>query len=407
MVTRGSLEVFGKPIKQGETFVVPRGKTTPAILGSGTCVSDLQVKSGTGGALECMTENPIPKVWDDLATQLTKAGEALWMIIGGPDTGKTGLITFLVNHCLRRKRKTAIIDSDIGQSSIGPPTTIGLAMPPTPEIFLSNHKMQTGYFVGSTSPRSHLLQTCCGVRKLVDIAYDRGAEIVLLDTSGYIEGPAARALKYHKAVLVEPSSILILQRSNELEHILASLHSLCPLVRMAPPTSVQPKNHDDRSIYRETRFKKVFSGARPVTFRFEDIQLLGTSLGFGTPVTAHEKLGNLLNTKIFWAQKSSDRLLLVIHERFSEKNLDLLKEDFGVKQIQLIFYRDLQGLIVGLLAEGHTFLALGLLQGIRFSEKIVVRTAFDRPELVKFITLGRIQLTPEGKQIGWIPVGYV
>ncbi len=407
MLTRGSLEVFGKSIKQGESFIVPRGKTTPVILELGTQLSDLQVKSGTGGALERITENPIPQLWENLANQLFTTQEALWMIIGGPDTGKTGLITFLVNQCLQNKRKTAIIDSDIGQSNIGPPTTIGLAMPSIPEIFLSSHEMEQGYFVGSTSPRSHLLQTCCGVRKLVDAAYDLGAEIILLDTSGYIEGPAARALKYHKAVLIEPSSILALQRTNELEHILASLDSFGPIIRMAPPVSVQQKNHDIRSIYRETRFKKIFSDARPITFFFEDIRLLGTTLGYGTPVTAIENLRKLLDTKILWAQKSSDRLFLVVQEQFSIKNLDSLKEEFNVKQIQFIFYRDLLGLIVGLLAENHTFLAVGILQEIQFSEKIVIRTTLNDPEQVKFITLGRIQLTQEGKQIGRIPVGYI
>ncbi|MFX0202878.1 MAG: Clp1/GlmU family protein [Candidatus Hodarchaeota archaeon] len=406
-LTKGRIEVFGKSIKQGESFIVPHGKTTPVILRSEAQLSDLQVKSGTGGALEHLTENPIPQLWEDLANQLISTQEALWMIIGGPDTGKTGLITFLVNQCLLNKRKTAIIDSDIGQSNIGPPTTIGLAMPSSTEIFLSSHQMEQGYFIGSTSPRSHLLQTCCGVRKLVDAAYDLGAEIVLLDTSGYIEGPAARALKYHKAVLIEPSSILALQRAYELEHILTSLNSFAPIVCMAPPFSVQLKNHDIRGTYRETRFKKVFSGARLVTFFFEDVRLLGTALGYGTPVTAYEKLRKLLNTKILWAQKSSDRLLLVVQEQFSTNNLESLKEEFNVKQIQFIFYRDLLGLIVGLLAENHTFLAIGLLQDIRLSEKIVIRTTVNEPEQVKFISLGRIQLTPEGKQIGRIPVGYI
>ncbi|MFQ6123590.1 MAG: Clp1/GlmU family protein [Candidatus Heimdallarchaeota archaeon] len=406
-LTKGCMEVFGKIIEQGESFIVPYGKTTPVILRSETQLSDLQVKSGTGGALEHLTENPIPKLWGDLANQLIMTREALWMIIGGPDTGKTGLITFLVNQCLLKNRNTAIIDSDIGQSNIGPPTTIGLAMPSSPEIFLSNHPMKQGYFIGSTSPRSHLLQTCCGVRKLVDSAYDLGAEIVLLDTSGYIEGSAARALKYHKAVLIEPSSILALQRENELEHILTSLDSFAPIVRMDPPFSVQLKNHDIRGTYRETRFKKVFAGARSVTFSFKDVRLLGTALGYGTSITAYEKLVKLLNTKIIWAQKNSDRLLLVVQEQFSTQNLDLLKEEYNVKQIQFIFYRDLLGLIVGLLAENHTFLTVGLLQDIRFNEKIVIRTTVNKPEQVKFITLGRIQLTQDGKQIGRIPVGYL
>jgi len=405
-LSKGRLEVFGKSFMRDKSFIVPHGKTVPVILGTETRISDIQVQSGIQGALEPVSKNPVPMLWDELATRLVKLEKGLWMIIGGPDSGKTGFITFLVNKCLQEQRKVAIIDSDLGQSNIGPPTAIGLALPKTPEILLSDHKMHTGYFVGSTSPRGHLLQTCCGVRKLVDIAYNKGAEIILLDTSGYIADPTARMLKYHKALLVAPSAILAIQYSNELEHILNALNGLCHIEYLSPPVSIQVKNYDDRVIYRERMFKKTFANARSVTFS-SDVALLGTSLGFGESLTDYSKLDMLLNTKVSWAQRIGNTLFIVIQTRFLKENIQEIKEEFNVSFINIIDCRDLKGLIVGLLAEGHKFLALGILQDIQLGKKIIVRTTYSQPELVNFITLGRIRLSPEGQQLGRIPVGAI
>lgn len=45
------------------------------------------------------------------------------MILGGSDTGKTSLVEYIAN-LLVSKFKVGIVDCDMGQSHIGPPTTI-------------------------------------------------------------------------------------------------------------------------------------------------------------------------------------------------------------------------------------------------------------------------------------------
>jgi len=46
------------------------------------------------------------------------------MIVGGADTGKTSLIEALAD-LLSRDSRMGILDLDMGQSHIGPPTTLG------------------------------------------------------------------------------------------------------------------------------------------------------------------------------------------------------------------------------------------------------------------------------------------
>src|SRR5918999_822328 len=57
---------------------------------------------------------------------------AVTMVIGEGDTGKTTLVTALANALVERGFRVAVLDADLGQSEIGPPTTIGLGRWTTP-----------------------------------------------------------------------------------------------------------------------------------------------------------------------------------------------------------------------------------------------------------------------------------
>jgi polynucleotide 5'-hydroxyl-kinase GRC3/NOL9 len=106
-----------------------------------------------------------------------------------------------------------LVDGDIGQASIEPPTTVGLAifrpndpLPPDPSPL-------TVYFVGSTSPPGHFLPLILGTQSLVQAAIAQGVEIVLVDTTGLILGAPAASLKWHKLQALRPQHVLALQSS--------------------------------------------------------------------------------------------------------------------------------------------------------------------------------------------------
>src|SRR5215510_7120516 len=79
------------------------------------------------------------------------------MLLGATDTGKTTFLTWLANILLAQEQRLAIVDADVGQSSLGPPTTIGLGVVAAPFQSLQELMPVGLFFVGSTSPRSHLL----------------------------------------------------------------------------------------------------------------------------------------------------------------------------------------------------------------------------------------------------------
>src|SRR4030042_1506489 len=94
------------------------------------------------------------KEWFALLDVL-KEEKGIVILLGATDTGKSSLIKFLILNLCQQGLKVALVDADIGQSFLGPPTTIGLAVfksDPAWEVVLSP---PTIFFVGAPTPAGH------------------------------------------------------------------------------------------------------------------------------------------------------------------------------------------------------------------------------------------------------------
>jgi polynucleotide 5'-hydroxyl-kinase GRC3/NOL9 len=150
-----------------------------------------------------------PKEWFALFDVLAEE-KGMAILLGGTDTGKTTLANFLILNLCRRGSKVALVDADIGQSSLGPPATIGLAVfksDPDWEVVLSPPEI---FFVGSTTPEGHFPLYLKGIKRMVDKAISYATDLILVDTTGFVSGEAGRELKRKKIDLISPRFILAL-----------------------------------------------------------------------------------------------------------------------------------------------------------------------------------------------------
>ena len=199
-----------------------------------------------------------PETWDSLAQRVVERGRVV-LLIGAPDTGKTTLCQFLVRMALEEGLRTAYIDADVGQSVIGPPTTLGMTLlergelTPYPEPSLL-------YFIGATSPARHLLPTVAGLRKLLDGSLRRGAEFVVVDTTGLVAGELGFSLKFYKVEALQPTDVVVLEREREVEHILRALRARAKpeLHLLLPSPQVIRRDQVQRQSYRLDRFRSYF-----------------------------------------------------------------------------------------------------------------------------------------------------
>src|SRR5213078_2014870 len=74
--------------------------------------------------------------WDSTLQTLVDSGGTA-MVIGGSDVGKTTFCRLFVNRAVAANLHPAILDSDPGQSEIGPPGCAGLAFAGGPVPSLS------------------------------------------------------------------------------------------------------------------------------------------------------------------------------------------------------------------------------------------------------------------------------
>ena len=239
------------------------------------CYKEAKLRLVGGRSLEIDAPKPWFDALDLLAEQKGKA-----LILGATDTGKSTLARFLISQLCRRGLRVGLIDADIGQSFLGPPTTIGFSVfrsDPDWEAVLSRPEI---FFVGSTTPEGHFSLFLMGIERMLKKALSSEADVTLIDTTGFVSGEGGRELKRRKIDLVSPQWILALQRSDELEPILKREEggAAFRIFRLPLSNQVRARSMEERRAYRTERFEAYFSRGLIREMNLDDLQIEGEVL---------------------------------------------------------------------------------------------------------------------------------
>lgn len=184
------------------------------------------------------------------------------VLLGGIDTGKTSFGIALAEAARSQGIPTGYVDADLGQSTIGPPTCVGLKlfMGPDPIDEEAIRVADELGFVGSTSPEGHLLPHVAASARLVSHAREAGCQLVIVDTSALISGVYAEILKYYKLDLIRPDSVIGFQRGEELEPILGVAARFFPVdvATLKVESAIVERTAEERLLAREARLASYF-----------------------------------------------------------------------------------------------------------------------------------------------------
>ena len=318
------------------------------------------------------------------------------LLLGESDTGKTTLVTSLASALLEEGGSIAIVDADLGQSEIGPPTTVGLGRPRAPLERLGDAEIAGLYFVGATSPRDHVAETVLGTRRMTDRALGLGVDRVIVDTSGLVHGELGRALKQAKIELVAPDLILCLQRDGECEPILRPYagNRQPTIVRLGPAPAARRRPTEERRQYRARAMAAYFAGARPATLDLGRVVLRAPALYAGPPLSLHETeaLATLLGDAVVWAERRGRELAVVTPGRLQDSRLRDLAAMYP--DVTLVHHSldDFQDAVVGLDDGCHETLGLGVVRRVDFIKRaMVVETPVDE-QAIAAVRLGGVGL---------------
>lgn len=192
------------------------------------------------------------------------AAARVTLVLGAGDTGKTTLVTGLASALAARGEVVGVVDADLGQSDVGPPTTVGLGRVLRPLDDLAEAEVLGLEFLGMTSPARCMRETGEATARLVARAREEGCTRVLVDTSGLVEGAFGLALKRIKIDRVRPDLLIALQRASECEPILQIYEPTLSVLRL-PAASGRRRSPADRRRHRQRALEAHLAGAAPLT----------------------------------------------------------------------------------------------------------------------------------------------
>lgn len=195
----------------------------------------------------------------DLPTALEAGNGRIIYVLGSTDRGKTTLCRELIRR-LSLRGQVAYLDLDPGQSTIGPPATLGLAFYRNDEEIPGERCLR---FAGSTSPRGHLLPILVGAKRLLERALASGSRAVIIDSPGYIHDDVAIEFHLYLIDLLQPDHLVAIQEGDELEPILAHFRGHPGMVshRFPPSPLARARGSGERTRYRDGKFREYFFGA--------------------------------------------------------------------------------------------------------------------------------------------------
>lgn len=212
---------------------------------------------------------------DELWKLLEDPSNRLILVIGSSDTGKTTFIE-LITGIVAPKFKLAVVDLDMGQSHIGPPTTIGWAKVSKDFQTLNSLKVEDFYFTGTVTPAGSLLPAITGAKLMVDRAMS-ASDKVIVDTTGLISEPAGRVLKHFKIEILKPDLIICLEWIDELSHIKEPFrHQAQRFYTLRPSSGVRQKSPAERAEYRYRKMETYLEGSEIREFRLSELGILFT-----------------------------------------------------------------------------------------------------------------------------------
>jgi len=400
-VIKGEIEVFGKKVKKSKTIILKKGKSIPIEANQ---PSELEISTESPENIRKIMGPTISNEKKELANEILKFSKPCRVIlIGSSDTGKTSLINYLGNRSIEKGFTTAILDLDVGQQSIGIPTTIAYGILKDSILYSDEIPLNDLYFVGNTTPSGYELRCLAGINNLLRNLSK--IDVVLIDTSGWTRGNNARSYKLAKIELIKPDIIVGLQAENEIEYLLKPFAKNYKIRRIGISKNIHPRSFNDRRFLREVAFRKYFSNAQIITLNCDEIALAYTLFKSGEipNETKIKTIEEIMDLKIKYCEISKDGIFLVQAEEKYWKldNLNLLKETLGIQNIHIVQVNEEKGILVGLVGI-NKHLGIGIIEEIDYENDVIKIFTPVIKDKIRQIQFGGLQISKSGVELNKI-----
>jgi polynucleotide 5'-hydroxyl-kinase GRC3/NOL9 len=316
-VTSGKVVAFGSVISGTAKVVIREGKRLPFQVEE---TAAFEIALGDTASAEEVEGNTIPPSWNQSCEEFLnlQAKPITAIVLGTVDSGKTSFCTYLVNRVLGEKRKMAVLDGDLGQSDIGPPSTVAYAFVTRPITDLFSLRAKNAFFVGETSPSKVTGKVIEAMAFLKKEILGSNAEFVVINTDGWVEGECAVNYKIQLIEELNPDVIFCIQQKDELAPLISGLGKFKKVV-VESPSAIRQRDIEKRRSLRELGYIKYLGNAKVQSLSLSWLKVEGNELfdicKTRMNVGQASKIYELLGMKPLQLSERSDRVCVIIGRR--------------------------------------------------------------------------------------------
>jgi len=380
----GRGEIFGAPVERGKSIRVPYAKAIPYYALS---TSELEIK---GGRITSIPGYYVPRQWELAVGEIaTRRKPVKVMITGDIDSGKSTLTTYIANKLFSIGFKVAVVDSDVGQSSIGPPCTIGLGIMKGYVISLDEIPLLDACFLGSNTPAGLFHKMIAGVVMMIERALRHNVDVILVDTTGWIKDEQGMTLKISKVKAVEPNLVIVLEEEySMLAHFVKVVSEITDVLRL-PKGFVRPRNRNERKKIRQNAYRRYMRGGKKISISLKSVKILEGPILTG--IIHVIKQGKF---KIYY-EVSGNSVRIYTANRLNKEIWNIIKRKHSnVLNANVLNKENIRNLLIGIYNGDKRFMGIGILQDVDFdNKKIEIYTSVD-PKYIKYLEVGRIKISP-------------
>ena len=253
----------------------------------------------------------------DLLAALERRQPRSILLLGASDTGKTTLIEQLLTEW-NAADSIAVVDCDVGQSHLGPPTTIGWGLVEPPFEGWHRAPVRGLAFTGVVSPEGNVETFLQATTRMVQAAR-QAAPRLLVDTTGLVSGELGKTLKTRKVKAIKPDLILAIQRNTELEELLAAIAHV-PIERLRASPACGRRTLAERAAYRDKQFARYFANSVKQRLPLDRLRLIGVGPDWSTGHVARSSAALLDRVVGLQHAAGEDLALGLIRELDAERN---------------------------------------------------------------------------------------
>ena len=351
LVRSGRIYAVGNIYTVGKTFTVLRARK---LVIKALEDSVIEITLGDNANIEPATpEEEVIDVWEESIGKL-RLDNSLILIYGAMDVGKSTLTVLIANKALNDGRSVAVIDADVGQNDVGPPTTIALTRIKSPITHLRQLSAEKLIFIQTTSVERIWDRVIKAIHKLVNYARESwNIDTIIVNTDGWISGDEAVRYKAQMVEELAPTHVVVLRREDETNRLIEELKTESVIVLPAP-FSARVRSREDRKIHRDMGYGRFLFPIREVSLDLHKVKIANLPVLWGNEVKDEFKalLSRMVRTRIYHAYQYRDRIYAVAGtsqwtiKRIPNGFLYILPEEWETGL--LVGLEDAEGFLVGL-----------------------------------------------------------